>query len=239
MLPALALFLALQAGSPVPDLAKRAAAREAESEAERANYAYRQTVIIEEMDSRGAKAGEYREVRDIIFSPEKERTEKLIGKPRETLVRLRLTEEDFRDIREVQPLLITSERLFLYQTRYRGEETIDGIDCWLLEVRPRQTLEGQRLFDGLIWVAKSDYSIVRTDGKAVPQILSTKSENLFPSFTTFRRKMSSGHWFPVETLADDVLPFRTGPLRIRMKILYSDYRRFGSESIIRFEEPRR
>src|SRR5262245_6388988 len=238
MLPAVAVIFALQAAPP-DDIVKRVAARETENETERANYTYRQTVIIEEMDTRGAKAGEYREVRDIIFSPEKERTENQIGKPRDTLVLLRLTEEDFRDIRKVQPLLITQERLFMYETRYRGEEKIDGIDCWLLQVRPRQTLEGQRLFDGLIWVDKTDYSIVRTDGKAVPQILGTKSENLFPRFTTFRRKMTSGYWFPVETLADDVLPFRTGPLRIRMKIAYSDYRRFASDTVIRFEDPPR
>ena len=43
-----------------------------------------------------------------------------------------------------------------------------------------QILEGQRFFDGTIWVDKSGYNIVRMQGQAVPQIRSLKQENLFP-----------------------------------------------------------
>jgi hypothetical protein len=32
-----------------------------------------------------------------------------------------------------------------------------------------------------------------------------------------------------------VLPFRSGPQRIRLRIGYGDYRRFGAESRVRFE----
>jgi len=50
---------------------------------------------------------------------------------------------------------------------------------------------------------------VRLEGQAVPQIRTTKTENLFhaspPSATIDRR-----HWFPVYTYADDTLQFRTG-----------------------------
>ena len=37
------------------------------------------------------------------------------------------------------------------------------------------------------------------------------------------------------TYADDTLPFRTEPLRLKMRVDYADYRRFGSESTVRFE----
>src|SRR5688572_24569038 len=66
---------------PPPNLAKLAALRETGNEKARGNYIYRQSVVIEEMDDRGARAGEYREVRDIIFAPSGERTEKFIEKP--------------------------------------------------------------------------------------------------------------------------------------------------------------
>src|SRR5262245_35835285 len=82
-----------------PDLARKVAERETRSELERGNYTYRQTVIVEEMKSRGGKGGEYREVRDVLFTPEGLRTEEVVGKPVMTLQRLRLTEEDFRDVR--------------------------------------------------------------------------------------------------------------------------------------------
>ncbi len=221
---------AAPADDPPANLAKLVAARETESETERNQYMYRQTVTIHELDGRGATRGEYREVRDIIFSPERERTEEGIGKPLNTLKSLTMTPEDFRDIRDIQPLVLTEDRLWNYETRFRGDEIMDDVDCWVLQVRPRQILEGQRFFEGMIWVDKKEYNIVRMEGKAVPEMRSMQSENLFPRFTTVRKPIDGKHWFPVYTYADDTLEFRTGPLRERLKIEYSNYKRFGAES---------
>ncbi len=38
--------------------------------------------------------------------------------------------------------------------------------------------QGQRLFDGTLWVSKKNYATVRAEGQAVPQIFSGKNENL-------------------------------------------------------------
>ena len=179
--------------------------RESATEAERNQYAYRQTLSLEELDERGIPRGQYREVRDIIFSPQQERTEKLVGKPENGLINLKLTDEDFRDFRDIQPLVLTEESLWNYETKSRGDEAVDGMDCWVLQVKPRQILEGQRFFDGLIWAEKKEFNIVRMEGRAVPQIRSTKSENLFPRFTTVRKPVDGKYWFPVYTLADDTL----------------------------------
>ena len=103
---------------------------------------------------------------------------------------------------------------------------------WVLQVRPRQLLQGQRLFDGMLWVDKKEYNIVRMEGQAVPQIRTTKSENLFPRFTTVRKPIDGKHWFPVYTYADDTLHFRNGPQRERLRISYSEYKRFGAESTL-------
>lgn len=219
--------------APPPDLARRVAAREAAAQKAREQYTYRQTVLIEEMSPKGGKAGEYREVREVIFSPAGERTERMVGKPWSHLARLRLTDEDFRDIRDVQPFLFTTELVWLYETRQRGEEVADGVDCWLLEVKPRQVHQGQRLFEGIFWVDKRDYSVVKTEGVAVPQIFNRKEENLFPRFTTFREKIGE-FWFPVHTHSNDELPFSSGPIRQRMTIRYEQYQRFGAESVVTF-----
>src|SRR5512142_2079190 len=105
-LPILALILAsrfLLASEPPADLARRVSDRETSTERERAHYTYRQTVLVQDY------AGEYREVRDIVFSPSGERSEVVVARPRNTLVRLRMTDEDFRDLREVQPMLLTGD----------------------------------------------------------------------------------------------------------------------------------
>lgn len=219
-----------------PNLARRIAHQESETEAARNEYTYRQTLVFAELDPHGVETGEYREERDVIFSPEHERTERIIGKPLLTLKHLKMTDEDFQDIRGIQPFVMTEDQLWNYETRFRGDENIDGVDCWVLQVRPRQILQGQRLFDGMLWADKKDYSIVRMEGQAVPQIMTVKSQNLFPRFTTIRQ-IINGRRFPVYTYADDTLPFSSGLQRVRMTIRYSQYKRFGADSVIQFEKP--
>ncbi|MEO8594259.1 MAG: hypothetical protein ABI759_13145 [Candidatus Solibacter sp.] len=221
-----------QAQEPPENLAKLVAHRESETEKERADYTYRQVVTIEELEDRGTARGQYKETRDIIFSPQHDRSEQMIGTPTNSLKNLGLTEEDFADIRNIQPLVLTEEQLFNYEVKFRGDETVDDVDCWVLQVRPRQILQGQRFFDGMVWVDKKEYNIVRMEGKAVPQIRTTKTENLFPKFTTIRKPLDGKHWFAVYTYADDTLQFRTGPQRIRLRIAYSSYKRFGAESTL-------
>ena len=57
-----------------------------------------------------------------------------------------------------------------------------------------------------------------------------KQENLFPRFTTIRKPLDGKHWFAVYTYADDILHFKNGPIRQRLRISYSEYKRFGAES---------
>jgi len=226
-----------RAADPPPNLARLVAERESAELEARSQYMYQQSVLVEEFGKNGSRVGEYREAREVIFSPSGERTDQMVGAPHNGLARLRMTEEDFRDIREVQPFLFTKELLWLYDVKVRGEEERDGVACWLMSVKPKQVFEGQRLFEGDLWVDQRDYSIVQSTGKAVPSIYRKGSENLFPLFTTFRGRTEDGHRFPVETFADDVLPFSNGPLRMRMKIRYANYKRFGSSSTVTFGEP--
>ena len=207
------------------------AEREAAAAAERDHYTYRQTFLLEELAERRTKPALYREVRDVIFSPTGERSLQLMEPITNTLQRLRLTEEDFRDIYEVQSLLFVPDLLFVYQTTPKGEENMDGIDCWVLHIRPKQIFFGQRLFEGMLWIDKRDYSIIRSEGRPVPQLRSKVAgkENLFPAFTTLREKIGE-HWFPIYTHADDTIDFSTGPIRITIAIRYRHYKRFGAES---------
>ena len=221
---------AQSAEEPPPNLAKLVAHRETETIAERNEYTYRQTFTLQEVDDHGGAHGEYKEVRDIVFSPTHERSEEVVGKPSDTLTRIKLTDEDFRDIREIQPLTLSEEQLWNYDTRIRGDEMVDDVDCWVLQIKPRQILEGQRFFEGLLWVDKKEYNIVRLQGRAVPQIYSRGQENLFPRFTTIRKPIDGKHWFASVTVADDTLEFRSGPQREKLTISYSNYKRFNVSS---------
>src|SRR6201999_745063 len=104
---------------PPDDLAKRVAHRESETAAERRQYAYRQSVRLQELDGHGAQEGEYREVREVIFSPTGDRTERFSGQPVSRLKNLVMTEEDFSDIRDIQPFVMTEDQLWIYQVQYK------------------------------------------------------------------------------------------------------------------------
>src|SRR5581483_10480457 len=70
--------------APPPNLAKLVAHRESQTVAERNEYTYRQTVTVQELDDHGGVRGEFKEIRDIIFSPTHVRSEQVIGKPSNT-----------------------------------------------------------------------------------------------------------------------------------------------------------
>jgi len=224
----------LHAAEPPPGLLKKIAARETENARARENYTYRQSVTIQEFDDRGAITGEYREVRDVTFSPNRVRYEQVIERPRSTLTRIKLTAEDFADIRNIQPFFMTAEQVSMYEGKYKGEEIIDGVNCFVEYVRPRQILSTQRFFEGTLWVRESDLAVIRSEGQAVPQIETLKQQNLFPHFTTIRREVDGKWLFPEESYADDTLFFRDWPQRIRIVIRYLNYKRFGAESTITF-----
>jgi hypothetical protein len=224
----------MRAADPPAGLLKKIAQRESANAQARENYTYRQSVTIQEFDDQGKVTGQYREVRDITFSPNRTRYEQVVEPARSTLTRIKLTAEDFNDLRNVQPFLLTTDTLTLYEGQYKGEETIDGQPCFVEYVRPKQILAKLRFFEGTIWVRESDLAVVRSEGQAVPQVETTKEQNLFPHFTTIRREIDGKWWFPVETYADDTLFFRDWPQRIRVIIRYMNYKRFGAESTITF-----
>lgn len=224
----------LKAADPPAGLLKKIAERETEFARARENCTYRQTVTIQEFNDQGLVTGEFHEVRDVTFSPNLVRYEQVVDGTRNTLTRIKLTSEDFADIRNINPFLLTTDKISLYEGQYKGEQMMDGERCFVEYVRPKQILATQRFFEGTLWVRESDLAVIRSEGHAVPQIDTLAEQNLFPHFTTIRRLIEGKWFFPVETYADDTLFFRNWPQRIRIVIRYMDYKEFGTQSTITF-----
>jgi hypothetical protein len=227
----------LRAADPPPGLLKKIAEKETEFARARENYTYRQSVTVQEFSTQGLVTGEFHEVHDVTFSPNLVRYETVVERTRNTLTHIKLTPEDFADIKNVDPFLLTTETLPLYEGKYQGEETMDGEKCFVEYIRPKQILSTQRFFQGTLWVRESDFAVVRSEGQAVPQIDTLAQQNLFPHFTTIRRLIDGKWLFPIETYADDTLFFRNWPQRIRIIVRYMDYKKFGTESTIIFGTP--
>jgi len=222
---------------PVYEIIRRFAAKEQEFRQARDNYTYTQTVHIQEFDMRGHPGGEFNQTSDIIFTPEGKRYEKITYAPPVTLRKFGVSQEDLDDIANIQPFVLTSQDLGKYDLEYQGRERVDEIGAYVFSVHPRRMVPGQRYFEGKIWVDDEDMQIVKTYGKAVPDIHSRGGENLFPRFETYRENIDGKYWFPTYTRADDTLRFSNGPVRIRMIVRYTNYKQFKATARILDAKP--
>ena len=220
--------------APPEEVIKKFAAKEAEFAKARENYTYRQTLKIQELSPSGALGGKHEMVSDIIFSNDGKRTEKVVRAPVSTLTLL-LTPEDEQDLRNVQPFVLTTNEISKYEIRYLGKQKVDDIPCYQFAVKPKKMEQGQRYFEGEIWVDDRDLQIVKTYGKGVG-LLKKGSDNQFPRFETYREQIDGKYWFPTYTRADDTLHFKDHDQRMRMTVKYEDYKQFKSQTNITFGE---
>jgi hypothetical protein len=217
-------------------IVQKFAAKEAEFQDARNNYTYRQTVKLQELDFNGnPEIGHWDLVEDIIFTPEGKRMSKVVWAPVQNLQHIVLTREDEQDLRDVQPFVLTTKDVGLYDIKYTGREQIDEIGTYKFDVKPKKMVAGKRYFQGTIWVDDRDFQIVKTYGKGVGIV---KKGNEFPMFETYREQIDGKYWFPTYTRADDTLHFPEGlDQRIRMTVRYQDYKRYEGKSTITYGNP--
>lgn len=213
---------------PVDQIIQQFAQHEAEFKQERDNFTYTQTFVIQTIDSSDRPDGEYRMTSDITFTPSGKRYENITYAPPPTLERISLSQQDLDDLRNIQPFVLTTADLPKYDVTYVGRQRVDELGTYVLDVAPKKVEKNQRYFQGRIWVDDKDLEIVKTYGKAVPDIRKGNNENVFPTFETYRENIEGHYWFPTYTHADDFLHFRSGDVHIRMIVRYDDYKRFRS-----------
>jgi hypothetical protein len=212
---------------PADQIIKQFAAHEAEFKTERDNFTYTQTFSIQTLDDAGRVDGEYKMGSEIVFTPAGKRYEKVTYAPQSTLQRIMLSQQDLDDLEHVQPFVLTTTELPKYDIKYAGREPVDELGTYVFEVAPKTLEKNQRYFQGRIWVDDKDLEIVKSDGKAVPDIRKKGQENVFPRFETFRENIEGHYWFPTYTRSNDVLHFASGDIPIRMTVRYENYKRFG------------
>jgi hypothetical protein len=218
------------------EIIQRFAAKEKEFKTARENYAYRQSLTVQTLDGDTVN-GEFKEVEDVLFDDRGRREEHVVFAPQSSLVGITMTKEDYDDIRNRMPFVLTTDEIPEYQILYVGKQRIDEIGTYVFDIAPKQIEKNKRYFQGRIWVDDQDFQIVKTYGKNVPDLGVKKrgQENLFPSFTTWRDRVDGKYWFPVYTKVDDTLHFSTGDIHIRQVVKYTDYKRFGAQSKITYE----
>ena len=212
---------------PIDEIIQKFAAHEAEFKTERDNFTYTQTFTIQTLDYSGRPDGEYTMTSEIIFTPAGKRFEHVTYAPTPTLERITLSQQDLDDLEHVQPFVLTTNELPKYNVKYVDHVQLDELTAFVFDVGPKTLEKNQRYFQGRVWVDDKDLEIVKSDGKAVPDIRKGGQENVFPRFETFRDNIEGHYWFPIYTRSNDVLHFSSGDIPIRMVVKYENYKRFG------------
>lgn len=215
---------------PVDEIVKKFSEKEKAFKLARANYTYRQDVTVESLSRDDRVTGRYQMTTEVGFDSTGKRNDKIISAPVPTLTAFSITHEDEADLMNIQPFVLTSDDIGKYKLTYTGQEKVDEIGCYVFDVEPKKLEKDQRYFQGKIWVDDRDFQIVKTYGKAVPDLnVGKKSgENLFPKFETYREQVDGKYWFPTYTRALDTLNFSSGPQKIREVVKYTNYKRFGA-----------
>ena len=224
-----------QAGLTPEEIIERFAARESEFAEVWEHYTYNQTFIVEVLSDRDRVKEKMTIEMEIYFTADGERKMRILSE-RGALYSLSLTDEDIDDAVNLQPFALTREQLPSYKVDYEGVERVDELDTYVFDVKPKRIEKGKRYFEGRIWVDQLDLQIVRTVGKAVPDL----GNNKFPRFETIRQQIDGHNWFPVWTHADDHLKFGSflnrNTVHIRQWILYRDFQKFEVGTSIKFGE---
>ena len=218
----------------VDQIIQKFAGKEKEFKLAREKYTWHQVIIVQTLDG-DTVDGEYRQEFDILFDNRGKRLEHVTFAPASTLERIQMTPEDEQDFRNLMPFVLTSDEIPEYNIKYVGQQSEDELNTFVFDISPKQIEKGRRYFEGRVWVDDHDLQIVKTFGKAVPDIKKGKNENLFPKFTTWREQVDGVYWFPTYTKADDELHFSNGDIHTRQIVKYTHYKRFGSAVKITYD----
>ncbi len=224
-------------GMTTQEIIQKLAAKEDVFKQARNNYTYTQDITVQTLEGNTVD-GEFRQVWDITYDDKGGRIENVTFAPMDSLTRVQMTKEDFDDIRNRLPFVLTTADLPQYDVLYVGQQHVDEIDTYVFDMAPKKIEKGQRYFQGRIWIDNHDLQIVKTCGRNVPDLHAKKKngdENLTPKFVTYREQIDGQYWFPTYTRADDDLHFKSGDVHIREIIKYTNYKRFGASTRITFK----
>src|SRR5271166_6844477 len=199
-------------GITVEEIVKRFATKEKQFKEARDQYTFRQDVKVMTLDG-DTPDGNYQEVFDVTFDDKGRKIKNVVFAPQPTLQRIQMTQEDFDDIENRLPFVLTSDEIGEYDILYVGQQKQDELNTYVFDIAPKQLVKNKRYFQGRIWVDDHDFQIVETFGKTVPDIKKKNRENLFPKFTTWREQIDGQYWFPTYTRAEDTLKYAMGDVK--------------------------
>ncbi len=226
-------------GITVPQILEKMGQQESAFAAARNDYVFTQDVRFNTIsDDTNRPDGEYHQITDISFDAAGRRVEHVTFAPQNTIERVIMTENDFKDIEKRLPFILTAPELPDYNLTYLGRQQVDDLDTYVFDCAPKTLVKGRRYFQGKVWVDQQDNEIVLINGLTVPQDTRPGHEDLSPPYTTYYQQIDGKYWFPTYTKAEGILHFAaqhgalSQDVHVRTVVRYTNYKRFKSSVTI-------
>ncbi len=228
-------------GITLPQILEKMGQQESAFSAARNDYTFRQDVKFNTIsDDTNRPDGEYHQITDISFDKDGRRVEHVVFAPQNTIEKVIMTENDFKDIEKKLPFVLTAPELPEYNLTYLGRQKVDDLDTYVFDCAPKTLVKGKRYFQGKVWVDQQDNEIVLINGLTVPQDTRVGHEDLSPPYTTYYQQIDDKYWFPTYTKAEGILHFAaqhgalSQDVHVRTVVRYTDYKRFKTSVTIHY-----
>jgi hypothetical protein len=217
---------------PASQIIKGFSQKEDEYQAARPTYSYRKTIRIQEFGPDGKPSGEYLASYEAARAGDGRLYEKGSSAPESTLQYLQFEPEDVQFLSRLPAYPVTSDQISKYDLQYISTETVDEVDCYIFQVKPKILDRQHPLFDGVIWVDQKYLEVVKTYGKWVTDLGELQPRTLpFGMFETYRENVDGKYWFPDFSRSEGFLKLKDRTVPIRATIKWSDFKPFPPSSV--------
>jgi len=205
---------------PIPQeqIVQKLAANEDAAQRAYAAYDFTETIRIEEVDG----GGKFTVVGDSYVKPDGQRYWRVTKPPVSTLQLTTYQLDDVRPIMTIPLFFLTSDHISEYDFVYLGQQKLDDLNTYILQVKPKRLNRAQRFFDGIVYVDDQDLAIVESFGKFVSEIGGSGTPLPFSMYEVFRQNFQQKYWLPTYIRSDDY----TGgdQLHLRLVVRSTDFK---------------
>jgi hypothetical protein len=192
-------------------------------------YSYRKSIRIQEFGPDGKPSGEFTATYEAARSSDGKYYEKAISPPESTLVYLQADPDQIQQLTRLPNFPVTTALLAKYDVQFLSTETVDEIDCYIFQVKPKILDRKMALFDGIIWIDQKYLEVVKTYGKWVTDLGEMHPMSLpFGIFETYRENVDGKYWFPNYTRSDGAVQLKDREIPVRITIKWMNYKPYAA-----------
>lgn len=161
--------------------------------------------------------GEFHQVSNITYDATGARREAVTQGPTNTLVRVKLGNRDVESLRDAFSL--TPDILADRDVVYAGRQELDNINTAAFDILARGAQARPQTFQGRVWVRLSEDAIIRSCGRVTTGPFGPMR------YLVDRTQVGDQYYFPALIRADEHTPIDDKPVRVRVTVKYSNYKR--------------